>query len=320
MTVDKDDELWRLRAENARLAGLLEAQGVAWRIPAPVTEPVAAVPLSTDEKVALFRRLFRGRTDVYPVRWESKSGNSGYSPACANEWRAGACEKPRIKCAECGRRLLVPLTDQTIYDHLAGRHTVGVYPLLADDSCHFLAVDFDDAEWSSDAQAFAQSSRELGVPVVLEISRSGNGAHAWVFFSSNVAARDARRLGTALISHTCARTRQLKLTSCDRLFPNQDTMPKGGFGNLIALPLQKGPRENGGSVFVDDRLHPYPASGSSWRRCSPWRSTISSRQFCGPQAARTRWMSPSSPKRINRNPGSARRRPDNDCRVRCRNH
>jgi hypothetical protein len=189
MTADKDGELARLRSENARLVGLLEAHGIAWRIPAPVTEPVAAAPLSTDEKVALFRRLFRGRSDVYPVRWESKAGKSGYSPACANEWRAGVCEKPRIKCSDCGKRLLVPLTDQTIYDHLAGRHTVGVYPLLADDSCHFLAVDFDDADWRSDAQAFLQSCRELGIPVTLEILRSGNGAHAWIFFSSNIAAR-----------------------------------------------------------------------------------------------------------------------------------
>jgi len=258
MTADTDDELARLRAENARLVGLLEASGIAWRLPEPVATPVNAAPLSTDEKVALFRRLFRGRTDVYPARWESKAGKSGYSPVCANEWRTGVCEKPRIKCADCGNRLLVPLTDQTIYDHLAGSHTVGVYPLLADDNCHFLAVDFDDADWRSDAQAFAQSCRELGVPIALEISRSGNGAHVWVFFSSNVAARDARRLGTAIISHTCARTRQLKLTSYDRLFPNQDTMPKGGFGNLIALPLQKVPRESGGSVFVDDALRLYP--------------------------------------------------------------
>lgn len=256
MMVGRDDELAQLRAENVRLVGLLETHGIAWRLPVP--EPVSTAPLSTDEKVALFRRLFRGRTDVYPVRWENKAGKSGYSPVCANEWRPGVCEKPRIKCADCGKRLLVPLTDQTIYDHLAGHHTIGVYPLLADDSCHFLAVDFDDADWRADAQAFAQSCRELGVLVVLEISRSGNGAHAWIFFSSNVAARDARRLGTAIISHTCARTRQLKLTSYDRLFPNQDTMPKGGFGNLIALPLQKVPRENGGSVFVDDDLRPYP--------------------------------------------------------------
>ena len=168
------------------------------------------------------------------------------------------CEKPRIKCGDCGNRLLIPLSDAVIYDHLAGEHTVGVYPLLEDDSCYFLAVDFDEAEWRDDAQAFMQSCVELGVPAALEISRSGKGAHAWVFFASRVSARDARRLGTAIISHTCSRTRQLKLASYDRLFPNQDTMPKGGFGNLIALPLQKWPRERACSVFVDADLRPYP--------------------------------------------------------------
>ncbi|MFG6441479.1 TOTE conflict system archaeo-eukaryotic primase domain-containing protein [Roseateles sp. LKC17W] len=253
-----------LQAENARLIALLEAHGIEWRlqqpqpgaVPAPGPEPSR---LSTAEKVALFRRLFRGRTDVYPIRWEGKtSGKSGYAPACANEWRAGVCEKPRIKCGDCGNRLLIPLSDAVIYGHLAGEHTVGVYPLLQDDCCYFLAVDFDEAEWRDDAQAFMQSCMELGVPAALEISRSGQGAHAWVFFASRVSARDARRLGTALISHTCARTRQLKLASYDRLFPNQDTMPKGGFGNLIALPLQKWPREQACSVFVDADLRPYP--------------------------------------------------------------
>ncbi|WCE93842.1 TOTE conflict system archaeo-eukaryotic primase domain-containing protein [Acidithiobacillus ferriphilus] len=215
--------------------------------------------MSTAEKVALFRRLFRGRTDVYPIRWEGKtSGKSGYAPACVNEWRAGVCEKPRIKCGDCSNRLLIPLSDAVIYDHLAGEHTVGVYPLLEDDTCYFLAVDFDEAEWRDDARAIMQSCHELGVPAALEISRSGNGAHAWVFFANRVSARDARRLGTAIISHTCSRTRQLKLESYDRLFPNQDTMPKGGFGNLIALPLQKWPRESGYSVFVDADLCPYP--------------------------------------------------------------
>jgi superfamily II DNA or RNA helicase len=213
---------------------------------------------STTQKVALFRRLFRGRTDVYPVRWESKTtGKSGYSPACGNEWRLGICAKPRFKCADCVNRLLIPVSDEVIYRHLAGDHTVGIYPLLEDDSCHFLAVDFDEEEWREDAQAFIQSCDELGVPVALEISRSGEGAHAWIFFTDRVPARDARRLGTAIISQTCARTRQLKLTSYDRLFPNQDSMPKGGFGNLIALPLQKQPREHGWSVFVDAELRPY---------------------------------------------------------------
>ncbi|QXP85816.1 DEAD/DEAH box helicase family protein [Methylococcus sp. Mc7] len=278
------DELAALRAENARLISLLESHGIEWRArqqPSPL--PVEPSRLSTDEKVDLFRRLFRGRTDVFPVRWESKTtGKSGYAPACANdkfarrailhseaarraramdgpsEWRAGVCEKPRIKCADCSNRLLIPLSDAVIYKHLAGEHTVGVYPLLEDDGCHFLAVDFDEAEWRDDARAFMQSCDELGVPAALEVSRSGKGAHAWVFFANRVSARDARRLGTAIISHACTRTRQLQLTSYDRLFPNQDTMPKGGFGNLIALPLQKGPREKGFSVFVDAELRPYP--------------------------------------------------------------
>ncbi|RJG02125.1 TOTE conflict system archaeo-eukaryotic primase domain-containing protein [Noviherbaspirillum sedimenti] len=251
-----------LQAENARLIALLDAHGIEWRPPQPTVQ-VAREPglsqLSTAEKVALFRRLFRGRTDVYPVRWEGNTtGKSGYAPACANEWRAGVCEKPRIKCGDCSNRLLIPLSDAVIYDHLASEHTVGVYPLLEDDSCYFLAVDFDEADWRDDARAFMQSCQELGVPAALEISRSGRGAHAWVFFTSRVSARDARRLGTAIISHTCSRTRQLKLESYDRLFPNQDTMPKGGFGNLIALPLQKWPRESGCSVFVDTELRPHP--------------------------------------------------------------
>jgi hypothetical protein len=253
------DELAALRAENTRLIALLESHGIEWRSPSkPAAPPAEPSRLSTEEKVALFRRLFRGRTDVYPVRWESKTtGKSGYAPACANEWRAGVCEKPRIKCGDCSNRLLIPLSDAVIYNHLAGEHTVGVYPLMEDDSCYFLAVDFDEAEWRDDARAFMQSCDELGVPAALEISRSGKGAHAWVFFAGRVSARDARRLGTAIISHTCARTRQLQLTSYDRLFPNQDTMPKGGFGNLIALPLQKAPREMGFSVFVDADLCPY---------------------------------------------------------------
>lgn len=250
-----------LQAEIGRLVALLEANGIEWRAP-PQTVLAAREPeysrLSTAEKVALFRRLFCGRTDVYPVRWESKTtGKSGYTPACANEWRARVCDKPRIKCGDCCNRLLMPLSDAVIYNHLAGQHTIGVYPLLEDDTCNFLAIDFDEADWRDDARALMLSCEELGVPAALEISRSGKGAHAWVFFSSRVAARDARRLGAAIISHTCARTRQLQLASYDRLFPNQDVMPKGGFGNLIALPLQKHPRDNGCSVFVDEHLRPY---------------------------------------------------------------
>lgn len=259
-------ELAVLRAENRRLARLLQQHGIkskpaeAARGPKHKLALIApAARLSAAERVALFRGLFRGRTDTYPVRWEAQaSRRSGYAPACGNEWRPGICEKPRVKCSACPHRLLLPITDDVIYRHLAGEHTVGLYPLLDDDTCHLLALDFDDEHWRDDAQAFRSTCTSLGVPVALEISRSGQGAHAWIFFDRTVAARDARRLGTALISHTCARTRQLKLDSYDRLFPSQDTVPKGGFGNLIALPLQRAPREHGHTVFVDEAFDAYP--------------------------------------------------------------
>ncbi len=255
-----DHELLFLRSENARLIALLESHGIEWRLPQtqPSVVNTEQSHLTPKDKVGLFRRLFRGRDDVYPIRWESKTGKSGYSPACGNEWVRGVCDKPLIKCSNCTKRSPLPVTEQTIFNHLAGHHTIGVYPLLTDDRSYFLAVDFDKSDWRDDAKAFVQSCHELDVPVALEVSRSGNGAHAWVFFASAVAARDARRLGTAIISHTCNRTRQLELDSYDRLFPNQDTMPKGGFGNLIALPLQKGPRGRNCSVFVDDSFQPYP--------------------------------------------------------------
>ena len=260
-------ELDQLRRENARLIGLLEAHGIAWRssehkqseLPPDSAQPAAMTPGSAEQKVALFRRFFRGRDDVYALRWQSRSsGRSGYAPACANEWEPGVCEKPRISCRDCHHRKLSPLTDAAIYGHLAGEHTLGLYPLLENDTCHLLAVDFDEQDWREDARAFLRSCRELAVPAALEISRSGEGAHVWVFFEEAMPAREARQLGAALISHTCSSTRQLQLSSYDRLFPNQDSMPKGGFGNLIALPLQKEARQRGCSVFVDDDLQPYP--------------------------------------------------------------
>jgi len=275
------DELARLRAENTRLTQLLESHGIAWRISAKQDTPASASSLTHQEKIALFRRLFRGRSDVYALRWENKAGKSGYSPACANEWKPGICEKPRISCMDCSQRKLLPITDQVIFDHLTGRHTIGIYPLLTDDTCCFLAVDFDEADWREDVRAFIQSCREFEISVAVEISRSGNGAHVWIFFASAIPARDARQLGTALLSDTCARTRQLKLNSYDRLFPNQDTLPNGGFGNLIALPLQKHRRAHGATVFVDDDLCAYPDQWEFLSRLEPMEiSAIEAVMLC----------------------------------------
>jgi hypothetical protein len=220
---------------------------------------------SSDEKIALFRSLFRGRADVYPRRFESrKTGKSGYAPACANEWVRGVCEKPRIKCAECPNRRFLPVTDDVIRWHLSGRDpegqsfVAGVYPLLLDETCFFLAVDFDKAGWQDDASAFLRACHRLGVPAALERSRSGSGGHVWLFFDDALPAALVRRLGSYLLTEAMEGRPDIGLDSYDRLFPNQDTLPQGGFGNLIALPLQKRARDQGNSVFVDDDFVPWP--------------------------------------------------------------
>lgn len=259
-----NNELRNLQAENARLKSLLAEHGIDWSESSSAPEKFAQPTLkqtdirySPEQKIHIFMSLFRGRTDVYPRRWESAKGKSGYSPACANEWKRGICFKPKAKCGNCGHRSLLPLTEQVVFDHLSGKHCVGIYPLLADETCYFLAMDFDESEWRDDVAAVIQSCQEFSVPAAIEISRSGNGAHIWIFFASPVPAVEARRLGAALLSHACARSQQLALSSYDRFFPNQDTLPKGGFGNLIALPLQKRPRANGHSVFTDERFIPH---------------------------------------------------------------
>ena len=218
-----------------------------------------AVLLTGPEKVTLFRSLFRGRDDVFPVLWtSSKTGRTGYSPACSNEWKPGVCEKPRVRCGECPNQAFVPVSDRVILDHLRGRHVAGVYPLLADETCWFLAADFDKAEWQSDVAAFRDACADAGLPVAVERSRSGNGAHAWFFFDAPVSAVVARRMGCSLMTRAMSRRAGLDMTSYDRLFPNQDTMPRGGFGNLIALPLQRRSRANDNTVFVDEAFDPFP--------------------------------------------------------------
>ena len=139
-----------------------------------------------------------------------------------------------------------------------GEQTVGLYPLLPDETCWLLAVDFDKKTWQHDATAFLATCRENDVPALLERSRSGNGGHVWIFFERALPATTARKLGCVLLTRTMESRHQIGLDSYDRFFPNQDTMPKGGFGNLIALPLQKLPRANGNSVFVDEEFRPYP--------------------------------------------------------------
>jgi superfamily II DNA or RNA helicase len=218
----------------------------------------AAANISPEDKIALFRLLFRGREDVYPKLWQNKkTAKKGYSPACSNEWVRGVCEKPRIKCGECPNQAFLPVSTDVILGHLQGRHVIGVYPILRDETCWFLAVDFDKESWQDDVLAFAETCRHIDITYAIERSRSGNGAHVWFFFSNPVSAATARKMGSYLITETMARRHQLSMASYDRLFPNQDTLPNGGFGNLIALPLQYHPRQEGNTVFLNDKLEPF---------------------------------------------------------------
>ncbi len=163
-----------------------------------------------------------------------------------------------MKCGACENRKLLPVTDEVIQSHLIGKSTIGIYPLLPDETCLILVVDFDKKSWRDDARTYLETCTEMGIPAALERSRSGNGGHVWIFFDSPIQASLARRLGCTILTRAMGRRHQIELDSYDRFFPNQDTMPKGGFGNLIALPLQRDPREKGNSVFINASFEIYP--------------------------------------------------------------
>lgn len=237
----------------------------------PATPAAHAATVTTaspaSAKIALFRRLFAGRTDVFPLRWDNRrTGRGGYALACANEWAKGLCGKPQVRCGDCLNQAFLPVRDEVIDKHLRGGaearggvsdFVAGVYPLLTDETCWFLAADFDKASWAEDAVAMIETCRARGIAAALERSRSGNGGHVWIFFAQPVAARVARQLGAMLVTETMDRRPEIGFSSYDRFFPSQDRMPAGGFGNLIALPLQGRARREGNSVFVDDELRPH---------------------------------------------------------------
>ena len=209
-------------------------------------------------KITIFQSLFVGRTDVYARAWQSKNGQRGYAPVCINLWHSNICRKPRGSCHGCPHKEYAPLTQAVIEAHLQGKIVAGIYPLLPDESCKVLAIDFDDEKWQEDVLAVYHYCQKAGWPVYIERSRSGSGAHLWFFFKQALPARQVRQLGSAILSD-CQKTRpEIKFDSFDRMFPNQDTLPKGGLGNLIALPLQKAAREQGNSVFVDEKLQVIP--------------------------------------------------------------
>lgn len=259
-----------LHKENEVLRSLLKIHGVEYetRMKEDMNKPiyslvsVPTITLSIDERIRLFQSLFKGREDVFARRWFSKTtGKSGYQPVCINEWKQGLCDKKKYRCAMCPNRSFAPLTTQDMYRHLEGKDeyccdVVGLYAIMQDNNCAFLCADFDDKNckygYKEDVLAYVGVCREWLIPYAIERSRSGNGAHVWIFFEAPLPASKARRLGNAILTEAMTRNGQMSFNSYDRFFPNQDYLPEGGFGNLVALPLQGQARRKQNSVFVDN--------------------------------------------------------------------
>jgi superfamily II DNA or RNA helicase len=250
-------ELVRLRAENARLLRLLKLTPQQAAPPGPAQAAYFEAPPGLvydgsppEAKVAFYAALFSARTDVYATRFDNpRTGKGGWVPAVRGGWRKGTRHEDRD---------YLPLTPAVLAAHLKGEVHIGLYPLLDSDRCWWLAADFDGPEAMFDALMYVKAGRALRVPVALEVSRSGAGAHAWVFFTSPVPAELARRLGTGLLREAMALRGRMTLASYDRLFPSQDLLPAGGVGNLIAAPLFRPARQNGATVFLDmETLEPH---------------------------------------------------------------
>ena len=266
------DQIARLRSENARLLRLLELTPAQARPLGPTQTgifdgPPAMVDVSSSPgaKVDFFASMFAARRDVYAVRWENaRTGRSGWMPAVRGGWRKGVAASSRE---------YLPLTSDIVASHLTGDIDLGLYPLLDGDHCWWLAADFDGSAAMLDALSYLKAARAVGAPVALEVSRSGQGAHAWLFFTSPVPAATARQVGTGLLREAIALRGRMDLSSYDRLFPSQDVLPTGGVGNLIAAPLQGRCRRRGATVFLDtSTLEPHDdqwAYLSSLGRLSP---------------------------------------------------
>ena len=209
--------------------------------------------LTAQEKIDIYKNLFRGRDDVFATRWESNDKTkTGYTPACLNEWKRGACVKiDKGKCKDCQNQKYASLSEYYIEQHLRGYKTYGMYPLLDGNDSYFIVADFDGENWQAEAAKFIEKCDEYHLPAYLERSRSGNGGHVWLFFVDKYPAHKSRNIVINILRELKIVDQFDKDDSFDRLFPNQEILSGKGFGNLIALPLQGESRKIGNTVFLD---------------------------------------------------------------------
>jgi superfamily II DNA or RNA helicase len=243
-------ELETLRADNMRLRGLLKLSEEQARAADPDQAALTGAPESPvdmastpDDKIRFYLNLFRCRSDVYALRWENRrDGRSGWMPAIRGYWRKGMnrADAPYL-----------PLTPDVIAQHLRGEVHIGLYPLGDDDTCWWVAADFDKEAAMLDALAFTKAARAYKVPAALEVSQSGRGAHVWIFFAQASSAATARHIATSLLGEAFQLRGSMHLSSYDRLFPSQDVHTGRGMGNLIAAPLNGKRRQHGTTVFLD---------------------------------------------------------------------
>jgi superfamily II DNA or RNA helicase len=217
--------------------------------------------LTPQEKIDIFKNIFRGRDDVFAMHWEKADGSaSGYTPVCLNEWKPSICYKlQRKKCKDCPHQKYVGLNDYYIDQHLRGIKLYGIYPLLDNNTSYFLAADFDGKNWEKDILKYYKKCEALKIPILIERSKSGKGGHAWIFFEDKYPAFKSRSIGVAILREAGIIDQFSKEDSFDRLFPNQDILSGKGFGNLIALPLYGKARENNNTIFLDPKnnLEPF---------------------------------------------------------------
>ncbi len=204
-----------------------------------------------EENIEPFKTLFQGRQDIYAVRWE-KDGKSGYMPAYKVDWSDYKIHKSKGgSFKNYSKKEYQPLSNEVLNLHFQGKETIGIYPLLEDNTSFFIAADFDDNHWKDSIQKLYLVCQKHKIPAYIERSRSGNGGHLWIFFEENIPADQSRKLLYEFLREASIISHFDKEPSFDRLFPNQDFHTGKGMGNLIALPLNGNALINGNSAFLN---------------------------------------------------------------------